>query len=120
MASLEEQMQEIVGEESEGHKLAMRTLKDFARALQKAIGDPFVARFEPGFAICDGLQFTLKVKSEYAEDSLFRVYVPCEGFPVKHRRFGSANDIEELNDMLYNLLEEQKLRLRSVLILGKP
>lgn len=118
MTELEDQIREIVGVESENHKLVMQTLRDFARSLQRAMGDPFLARFEPGFLIQNGLQFSLQVKSDYAEDKLFKIYVPAEGFPVRSRLHGLATNIEELNDMLYEMLESQRLRLRSVMILG--
>lgn len=116
---IEAKCQEIIGNESEGFREVMDCLKQFALSLQHILGSHFMVRFEP-VIVGQGIKFRLRVKSERVEDTLLTVFVPTDGFPVKFSYRPSANSLTELEDGLLEILEDQQLRLRSLIILGKP
>lgn len=95
---------------SSGYEEALKKLREIASGIEESLGDPFVARIEPGYRVNQGQQFKLAIRLKDPEfsDFLFRAYVPPDGFPVTLDLFGDEHpacaDVSELEAKLLEFL----------------
>ncbi len=110
------------GPTAPAYRSVLTDLLDFASALQAQIGDDLIVRVEPGFQTNAGQQFHLRLRipAQGFEETLFRAYVPVEGYPVgldfNAEDLVNAADAEQLRSLIGEFISRGTIRARLDLL----
>ncbi|HCU37892.1 MAG TPA: hypothetical protein DGT21_21380 [Armatimonadetes bacterium] len=104
------------------YKLVLAELRGFASALQDELGAAVAVRVEPGFQTNAGQQFHLRLRipAQGFEETLFRAYVPVDGYPVgldfNAEDLVNAADVEQLRSLIGEFISRDTIRARLDLL----
>jgi hypothetical protein len=96
--------------------LAQSDLKSLAASIQAGVfdGTPINVALEPGFRTNYGLQIKMTAVSSKRSDTLFRVYVPETGYPMRLDFYGEdmelADSFDELKDRVFAFMQDSQTR----------
>ncbi len=123
--TIQQEVQDLLASElteSGPYEQAMSVLREVAKGIEVSLsgGQPGVVQvvLEPGFRVNMGQQYRVRilVPKHNLSDTLFRAYVPMDGFPVTLDLFDeqspSCPDADSLKRTLLDFLRHRDVRLR--------
>ena len=100
---------------------SLEILRESARGLARRLGTPAQVRVEPGFSVNMGQQYNIIIRIPMADQpgytgTLFRAYIPVDGYPVTLDLFGEqgtvCNNSAELTKAILEFLKLANVQQR--------